>query len=1255
MSFEANAGQTDRRANFVARGSGFSLFLTNQGAVLALQGTEGASPRHSQLRQAAGQSKTVREAGRRRPNVALSMRLLGSSPDTRAVGLDELPGKANYFTGRNPSKWHTQIPAYAKVKYEGVYPGVDLVYYGRQGQLENDFVVAPGGRPESIELEFDGAREIVLDKESGDLIVGVSGGDVRFHRPVIYQPAVDVSGLGAGEPMPATLLPKPIKASRTRVEGHYELRGPKHVGFTVSSYDRNLPLIIDPTLAYSTYLGGSGQESPPVAIAVDSSGNAYVTGTTASTDFPTTSGAYQTACDTSAGSCSDAFVAKLNPTGTTLAYASYLGGSGTDLSLRIALDSAGNAYLTGKTASTDFPTANAFQATYQGGADDAFVSEISADGSKLLYSTYLGGNGGDTGFGIAVSGSLVYLAGQTLSTNFPLTSTAFQGKCGTDGTCNGGLSDSFVTVLDLSKAGSAQLVYSTYYGGSNLDFANGVATDSKGFVYVAGLTQSTDLATTANCYQPKCGTDGTCNGSQPDAFVAKFNPSASGTASLVYATYLGGSASDSAGAIALDSAANVYLSGSTNSSDFPVTPGVIQGTFGGGNCKGSGGATVPCPDAFVAKLAPNSAGKKDLVYSTYLGGTGTDVGNSIAVEPGSGVATAIGFTNSAKFPTAGSVPGVTNSLNLGQPAMCGSDACSDVFLAKIDASGTGLLLSTYLGGTNSDGGYGVAVDSSGNAYAAGTTSSIDFPTAAGISPNTYHGGGDAFVANFSQFTFPFLVLSTNSLNFGNQNVGVSTATPLTVTVNSTGDANLAIGAGSITVSGANASDFTATDNNTCTGAPIPPTGTCTISVTFKPSVSGTETATVSVASNASGSPAKFTVTGVGVPVVSLTPGTLPPFGNQIIGSTGSQTVTLNTNGALSITSFALSGANSGDFAVPSPPSSCSAPSCTFTVNFTPTAAGARAATLTISEGGSPASLVLALSGTGSDFSLAATPGSNSINSGQSATYTLSVSPVGGFNQAVSLTCAGAPAGSNCSISPSSVTLSGSSAVNATVTVTTASGTTPAGTSTLTFSGAAGSLKHTTTVGLTVKDFSIAVAAGSPTTKTVSAGSSASYNLVLDPLKVFDETVNLTCSVSPQLTRPPTCTPSPASTTLNPASRTSVTLTASTTAPSMVVPWSGQRWPAPPSRLRISSPWLLCLVLLLMMAGLGIARRTRGRTSLGAAAGIIFAAVALTSAACGGGGGGGGGTPGTSSGTYTITVTATGGNLTHTTTVTLVVQ
>jgi hypothetical protein len=703
LSFELNRGQTDPQVKFLSRGPGYTLFLTATDAVMSLasptasgatDGVEAEDPRAS---------ARTREAMPASPRTTLRMRVVGANQRAQVSGRDQLPGKVNYFRGNDPTRWQTQIPTYAKVRYEEVYPGIDLVYYGNPRELEYDFIVAPGAEPDAIALTFDGADTLEVDGD-GNLILHTVGGQLTQRAPRVYQ---EIDGVQTNIPGRYAL----DNARTTESRSFSGVLGPdRHVvRFDIGRYDPRRPLVIDPVLVYSTYLGGASGDIG-YGIAVDSAGSAYVTGSTNSSEFPTTPGAFDTTFD----GYIDAFVTKLEASGAALVYSTYLGGASGDLGYGIAVDSAGSAYVTGVTDSSDFPTTpGAFDTTF-GGGEDAFVTKLDASGAALAYSTYLGGasSSASEGRGIAVdSAGSAYVTGSTNSSEFPTTPGAFD-------TTRGGFEDAFVTKLEAS---GAALAYSTYLGGSNpltaADVGSGIAVDGAGSAYVTGWTKSSDFPTTPGAFDTAHS-----GGSDPDAFVTKLEASG---AALAYSTYLGGAGGDFGEGIAVDSVGSAYVIGVTQSSDFPTTPGAFDTTLGGDF------------DAFVTKL---DASGSALAYSTYLGGASTDAGSGIAVDS-AGSAYVMGWTKSDDFPT---TPGAFERTYGGN---------SDAFVTKLEASGAALAYSTYLGGAGNDVGFGgIAVDSAGSAYVTGYTSSSDFPTTPGAFDRTWGGGQDAFVAKFAEST-----------------------------------------------------------------------------------------------------------------------------------------------------------------------------------------------------------------------------------------------------------------------------------------------------------------------------------------------------------------------------------------------------------------------------------------------------------------------------------------------------------------------
>jgi uncharacterized repeat protein (TIGR01451 family) len=527
---------------FISRGSGSTLFLTSNGAVLAVKSSSSASV-----------SQKVHSPSKPRV-AAIRMSMVGANLAPEITGLGRLSGKSNYFRGNDPTKWQSNIPTYARVEYRDLYPGVNLVYYGNDQQLEYDFQVAPGGNSGDIRVALEGVRRITISA-AGDLILRTAGSDIRMHQPSIYQ---ETNG------------------ARQSIAGRYVVRGRRQIAFEVGPYDKSKVLVIDPVLTYSTFLGGSSYELSR-SIAVDSAGNAYVTGQTNSFNFPVTIDSY----DTTYANYADVFVTKMNADGSQMIYSTYLGGNSDDRSFGIALDSSGNAYVTGATSSTDYPTTpGAFQTVMPGMSyyGHGFVTKLNSDGTSLVYSTYLGGSNTDQGNGIAVdSAGNAYVAGFSYSTNFPTTPGAFQTSLST---AYG--QDAFVT--ELNDSGTA-LVYSTFLGGAGDDQATAVAVDSSGYAYVTGTTTSVDFDVTPGSFQTiYAGGSGNYN-AYGDAFVTKLNQT--GT-SLVYSTYLGGSSDDGGFGLALADSGEVYLTGSSSSVNFPTTPGVVRVGNGGMTKSGNG-------------------------------------------------------------------------------------------------------------------------------------------------------------------------------------------------------------------------------------------------------------------------------------------------------------------------------------------------------------------------------------------------------------------------------------------------------------------------------------------------------------------------------------------------------------------------------------------------------------------------------------------------------------------------------------------
>ncbi len=770
LAFEANQGQTDPHVKYMARGSGYTVFLTPNDTVFALHSSTAASQ--------AAHATNVAERSRARLaqkqiNASISMKLAGANSQPQIAAQNELPGRSNYFIGRDPSQWHTGVKQYSRVSYRDVYPGVDMAFHGQQRQLEFDFIVAPGASAAPIGFDVSGARKISTDAD-GNLVLASKAGNVLLHKPVAYQEKNN---------------------TRQPVDAAFVVQASNKIGFTLGNYDRSRELVIDPSVTYATFLGGSSDDEA-YGIAIDSSGAAYVTGQTASSNFPTQMAAF----GTYQGGTSDAFVTKISADGQTLEYSTYIGGTQTDGGNAIAVDGSGDAYVAGTTNSgsgSHFPiTAGVVQSTPQGGFD-AFVLELGTTGA-LTFCTYLGGSGDDFAYGVAVDTSGVYVVGGTGSTNFPDTSTGFQ-------TAISGTSNGFVTKLNLS--GTA-FIYSSYLGGGTGDVANAVAVDSSNQAYVTGATfNASNNFPTKNPLQPLCsGTASGC-GTLYDAFVTVVDTAGSG---LVYSSFLGGTQEDQGLGIAVDGSGDAYVTGLTlsTSTSFPLH-NALYGTFKG------------TQQAFVSEFNITSTGAT-AVYSTYLGGSTSQIATGIAVDNNKN-AYVTGQTNSTDFPTA----------NATQPNIGG---LKDAFVTQFAPGGGSLVFSTFLGGPQDENAPlvgvalgAIAVDSSGaNIYVAGNTASSTFPVTANVVQTTYGGGKDAFIAKYSTGA------SAGSFTIANGALSSTSGSPgvlanATITVNSTGGFNSA-------VTLACAISPAVTNGPTCgfTGNPVTPpangSGTATLNV-----------------------------------------------------------------------------------------------------------------------------------------------------------------------------------------------------------------------------------------------------------------------------------------------------------------------------------------------------------------------------------------------------------------------------------------
>lgn len=675
LAFEPDRGQ------WLSRTPNQTLLLTGKEAQMILGGE--------------GESSVIR------------MKLVGGKAAPETEGLDKLPSTSNYFLGDNPAEWRTAVPHYARVKYKDVYPGIDLVYYSVDRRLEYDFILAPGADPRHIELAYDGADRMQVEP-NGDLVLEVNGRTLRQLRPKIYQW---------------------VNGHQQEVAGSYRLRNGNQVQFALASYDRTRPLVIDPVLQYSTYLGQEGRDVA-VSIATDRNGDIYMTGQTTSVRFQTDQKAQP-----NPGGKLDAFVGKFSGAGALL-WMSYLGGNDNDIGRGIAVDDGGNAYVVGATSSPNFPTRGATNAEFRG-IWDAYIAKISPNGQQFLYSTFIGGSGYDDAYSIAVDAEgNAYIAGQTLSFDFPAPNGFQRGAAGGGG-------DTFVTKISTTRQST---LYSTYVGGSGVDVATGIAIDPQGNAYVTGYT-------TSQIFPVLTPLQGVYGGEQ-DAFLYKLNPAGN---SLVYSTFLGGTLEDLGFRVAVDSQGSAYVYGHTKSPGFPVRS-AVQGTHGGGF------------DAFVTKVTPEGSAT---VYSTFLGGSLDEIAfGNIVVDPG-GTAYINGYTSSTNFPTRNPI----------QASYGGGKY--DAFVARIGPQGNMLLYSTYMGGSGQDEAYGLAVDRQGQVTVAGGTSSANLPQANNAYSAGTTGEFDIFMARLSaDASVNFITSNLATLSFA-VSQGTPTATQ-TITLASGG-------------------------------------------------------------------------------------------------------------------------------------------------------------------------------------------------------------------------------------------------------------------------------------------------------------------------------------------------------------------------------------------------------------------------------------------------------------------------------------
>ncbi len=779
LAFEPNRGQTDPVVKYLSRNAHYNLFLTSNEAVFAMPVPAKDEPSRRRHRTWNPRPK---------PESVLRLSLLGANHSPTVKAETQISGHSNYLIGNDPSKWVRDVEQFARVNYSNLYPGIDLTFYGQQRQLEFDFIVQPGADPQKIAMGVTGANSMRTDS-AGDLVLASAAGDLRLHKPLAYQKQGD---------------------TRQPVDARFVVHD-REVVFALGPYDHSRELVIDPSILYSTYIG-AGAEDDGYAIAVDSTGAAYITGQTASPGFPGAAhggGLTPGGLDlgTAGASKSDAFVVKLSPDGTSLVYSVFLGGTGTDSGNAIVLDTLKQAYVVGTTDSSDFPAAGNPQPSNGGGNSDAFVAVLNAAGNSLVFSSYIGGSGDDVGYGVAQDPTGIYVVGSTTSSDFPapnngILKSSYQGN-----------SDGFVTKID-SVGGT--FLNSGYLGGTGADIATGVAVDGSQNVFVTGVTVSPDFphvgtATYPNAHQ--CGTDGNCNAGKDDSFVTEIK---SDFTAYIYSNFLGGSSFDDANQIVLDSSGNAYVVGITSSTDFP-TKNPFQASLGAGS---------GVSNAYITKF--DNTGNQ--VFSTYLGGGGTDNALSVALD-GSTNVYVTGSTTSTNFPL----------MSATQTALGGN---KDAFVSELKSDGSALLFSTYLGGHAEEDHFlaGIAVDGNNNIYVTGDTLSVDFPVTGNAPKTTYTNScgatnpcRDAFVVKYAPGA-PAFTVSVGAISPAAVSRGSSGTSTVTVSsTGATGTVNLvcniitaaatpptcSLGAGSVAITGGGAPQTTTLTINTVKTAAAP--------------------------------------------------------------------------------------------------------------------------------------------------------------------------------------------------------------------------------------------------------------------------------------------------------------------------------------------------------------------------------------------------------------------------------------------------
>jgi hypothetical protein len=678
--FIRNKGQWNPEVKYLARIGGMNAWITNSGVVYDYykinKNFRKSVPSGDETKINIMNPKEKRDYENNNTAIqghVIKMQLLNAEKNVGQEGNSKRQGYYNYFIGNDQNKWASFVPLYDNVDLQGVYKNIDVKYYYENGTLRYDYKVKPGAEISQIKFMFEGQDGLSINS-NGELILNTSIGEVTHGKIYAYQ----MEG-----------------AAQKEVDCKFEQRDDGTIGLKALNFDAKKELIIDP-LVYSTFIGGIGNNNDQgKSIAVDAGGNVYITGYTGHGDFPIITGAYQ---DTLAG-FQNAFVTKLNSTGTALIYSTFIGGNYTETGTSIAVDAAGDAYITGSTRSKNYPTTKGAFQTSLSGTQNVFVTKLNAAGSSLLYSSYLGGNNWDYGNSIAIdTGGSAYLTGYTASSNYPTTVGAFQTTFGAK------YYNVFVTKFNSAGAG---LVYSTFIGGNNYDVGNSIVVDLKGNAYVAGYTGSSNYPTTAGAFQTNFG------GGVYNAFVTKLNSAGS---ALVYSSYVGGSNFDQATSITVDTGGNAYITGNAQSSNYPTTVGAFQTAL-----LGSG-------SAFVTKL--NSTGGA-LAYSTFIGGNNYDYGTAIVLDD-TGSAYITGYTSSSNYPT---------TIGAYQTTLAGYQ---NAFISNLNSTGSALAYSTFIGGNSDDLGFSIALDKGGNAYIDGATNSSNFPITNGAYQTNMSGGGSTF-------------------------------------------------------------------------------------------------------------------------------------------------------------------------------------------------------------------------------------------------------------------------------------------------------------------------------------------------------------------------------------------------------------------------------------------------------------------------------------------------------------------------------